>query len=109
MGGAAPELPRDISPDGHEIWDWASKLSAHRHHVAKVRELRAEINRPERCGDCDHWMKSRQCPREHNVNGRNRGPSMNASVCPSFAKTSVAEDRRAKLVAELSTLTAPTP
>ena len=27
------------------------------------------------CGDCSHWMKSSECPREHNVKGMSRGPS----------------------------------
>lgn len=37
-----------------------------------------------RCGDCDNWNKSRLCPKEVNVNGRSRGPSMNSFTCPSF-------------------------
>ncbi len=37
-----------------------------------------------RCGDCDNWMKSRQCPREHNVKGMSRGPSCNDYTCDKF-------------------------
>jgi hypothetical protein len=37
-----------------------------------------------RCGDCDNWNKSRLCPKERNVNGYSRGPSMNDFTCPSF-------------------------
>lgn len=37
-----------------------------------------------RCGECKHWMKSRECPREHNVNGMSRGPSCGAAVCDKF-------------------------
>jgi hypothetical protein len=38
-----------------------------------------------RCGNCDHWMKSRVCPKEKNVNGRNKGPSMNEFACELFS------------------------
>ena len=37
----------------------------------------------ERCGDCRLWM-TRQCPREANVNGWNKGPSMSAAICDKF-------------------------
>lgn len=40
-----------------------------------------------RCGNCEHWMKSRTCPREHNVDGMTRGPSCNALPCPQHAMT----------------------
>lgn len=38
-----------------------------------------------KCGDCSHWMKSRECPREKNVKGMSRGPSCNDSTCDKFA------------------------
>lgn len=41
----------------------------------------------ERCGSCLFWMKSRECPREKNVNGMSRGPSCDASVCSKFQVT----------------------
>lgn len=37
-----------------------------------------------RCGNCYLWMKSRECPREHNVNGYSRGPNMDAAACDKF-------------------------
>jgi hypothetical protein len=37
-----------------------------------------------RCSNCYNWMKSSMCPREVNVNGRRRGPSMNDFTCSSF-------------------------
>jgi hypothetical protein len=37
-----------------------------------------------KCGDCDKWMKSRECPRERNVNGMSRGPSCNDYQCDAF-------------------------
>lgn len=36
------------------------------------------------CGACQHWMKSRDCPAERNVNGFSRGPSMNSPPCGKF-------------------------
>lgn len=43
-----------------------------------------ERNARPKCGNCYWWMKSRDCPRERNVNGRNRGPSMNEAPCGKF-------------------------
>lgn len=37
-----------------------------------------------RCGECYWWMKSRDCPREHNVKGMSRGPTCDAAVCDKF-------------------------
>lgn len=59
----------------------------------KVRELTAAIAKV-RCGDCDKWMKSRQCPREHNVRGQSRGPSCEGMPCGQFVETVTARDRR---------------
>lgn len=43
-------------------------------------------NQKGKCGTCFWWMKSDYCPREKNVNGRNKGPSCEALVmnCPQF-------------------------
>lgn len=40
-----------------------------------------------RCGSCQHWMKSRSCPSERNVNGMSRGPSSEAPACGKFLIT----------------------
>ena len=37
-----------------------------------------------KCGECYYWMKSRDCPREHNVRGMNRGPSCGDGACVKF-------------------------
>lgn len=55
----------------------------------KIADLLAEHRRAvlrdgKRCGDCNNWMKSRQCPREKNVKGYSRGPSCDAAICASF-------------------------
>ncbi len=101
---APPPLPREVSANGAEIWDWASRLSAWTHRQHRIRELRADIARVA-CGGCAQWM-TRQCPREHNANGYSRGPSMNAAPCGQYAeKASTAETRekrRSELVALLS-------
>lgn len=99
----APKLPSQISSDGREVWDWAAKFSAHVHQQSEIRRLKADIaGIGKRCGDCDNWMKSRQCPQERNVNGRNRGPSMNGFICQKFVECRFAMKRRAELKAELA-------
>ena len=50
----------------------------------KVYELTTEIN-TFTCGDCSYWMTS-SCPLEKNVNGYNRGPSMNDPICDIFCE-----------------------
>lgn len=37
-----------------------------------------------KCGECSKWMKSRECPREHNVKGMSRGPSSGDGACDKF-------------------------
>lgn len=107
MSDTPPPLPENISPNGQEIWDWAAKLSEHTHRVHAIRTLSADISGiGNRCGDCDKWMKSRECPRERNVNGWNHGPSCNDYVfsCRSFVEARSATARRARLQDELATL-----
>lgn len=81
----APELPREISPDGREVWAWADSLSAYTHWLHAKRQLREDISlNTGVCGSCDKWMKSRECPREKNVNGMSRGPSCKSLTCGQF-------------------------
>ena len=56
------------------------------HFVQIFGKPEAEKPRPKACGDCYFWMKSSLCPQERNVNGRNKGPSMNGSICEKFAE-----------------------
>lgn len=37
-----------------------------------------------RCGDCNNWMKSRECPKEKKVKGLSRGPSSGDCPCDKF-------------------------
>jgi hypothetical protein len=39
------------------------------------------------CGDCHLWMKSRECPKEVNVNGYSRGPSADGIICDKFVRS----------------------
>lgn len=98
VGAAAmPPLPRNVSPDGREIWDWAAKLSEATQRAQKIRELRADIlRRPRECGSCQKWM-TRSCPKEHNAGGRTRGPSMKAPICGQH----ILKDHDAKRLDEL--------
>jgi hypothetical protein len=101
----APTLPTEISPDGKEIWDWADRFSKHVHRQDRIAKLTREIAKIGRvCGDCSNWMKSRQCPKEHNVGGISRGPSCEGPTCKSFVETSAATTRRDQLSAELAAL-----
>lgn len=100
-----PALPAHISSDGREVWDWAGKLSEHVHRLDDMRRIGAEIRTTgTTCGDCDLWMKSSQCPKERNVNGRNQGPSCNTAKCVKFVETTQATRRRTELQERLSAL-----
>ena len=44
-------------------------------------------NATRKCGGCFWWMKSRDCPREHNVAGQSKGPSCGASICTKYRPT----------------------
>lgn len=46
-------------------------------------EIRERL-RKRRCSDCDFWMKSSLCPKEHNVRGYSKGPSCDAFPCSKF-------------------------
>lgn len=61
------------------------KLSAARAHEQEAMRLDREAL--PKCGNCDHWMKSSQCPQERNVNGRRSGPSMNGFACAKFTES----------------------
>lgn len=103
----APTLPSEISPDGHEVWDWAARMSEHVQRMDRVRRLTADIAKIGRtCGDCDKWMKSRECPREVNVGGRSRGPSCASPRCGQFIEDRFSTKRRAELAAELASIEA---
>ena len=94
-----------ISEDGRELWDLATRVADHIHRQALVAEKKKQLRDcGAACGDCDYWMKSSLCPKEHNVNGRNRGPSMNGMKCGKFIETREANERRARLIGEIASL-----
>lgn len=87
--GPIPALPAEISPDGREIWDWASRLSDAVHRADEAKRLAQQIRNAEtQCGGCEFWM-TRSCPRERhdNIKGRSSGPSSQALKCSQFVMT----------------------
>lgn len=70
--------------------------------MAQLRDKVIYARQAERnhCGSCQHWMKSRDCPRERNVNGMSRGPSSGDYPCGKFAITDSALDLRKERWAE---------
>ncbi len=106
--GDPPQLPEKVSNDGREIWDWAGKMSEHIHRQAKMSELRTQLSRVGTgCGDCYKWMHSNSCPRETNVNGRRRGPSMNAPICNQYVEKQSSSEWREELQKRLDALKSP--
>ena len=87
------------------MFDAMNAASDSMHKAIKTKELRRKIaGIGSRCGDCNHWMKSRTCPRERNVGGMSRGPSCDDVVmnCAVFVIKPAAIERRARLSAELA-------
>jgi len=65
-------------------WDTQNQL---RRATREANAALSESKRPNKCGKCHWWMKSRDCPKERNVKGYSRGPSCNDSTavsCPKF-------------------------
>jgi hypothetical protein len=94
--------PQEVSGDGREIYGWAARLSAHTSRLDKMRRLNADIRATgANCGDCEKWMKSRECPQERNVHGISRGPSMAGIKCVQFVESPRATKRRAEFQLEL--------
>lgn len=69
--------------------------------LGEIRRMKAEADATDRreCGNCCHWMKSSDCPRERNVNGRSRGPSMSEPACSNFALEPWVADLKTKRLA----------
>lgn len=68
-----------------EVFGIAAGFGTAIHLIAEIGSLKHEICKLQStCGSCEHWMKSRICPREKNVNGYSRGPGCDAPVCKLF-------------------------
>ncbi len=63
-------------------FDRFSKIVQLKDMVSRARESAKPV-----CGSCYFWMKSRECPRERNVDGMSRGPSCEAPICGKFRQT----------------------
>lgn len=87
------------------IFDWGHRMSEAIHREDRIRKLSAQI-RKVRCGDCDKWLKSSECPSERYIGntGRRTGPSCEGMTCKEFVETRSSIDLRAKRVAECSAL-----
>ena len=87
-----PQIPKYVSPDGEELWDWAGKFSQHVHLLDRRRVLHDDLRKLKmECGSCSYWMTS-DCPREQSsMTGYNQGPSIAAPICQKFvmARSSV--------------------
>lgn len=108
--GSVP-LPAEISPSGVELWDWAGKLGDALQRQARLNALRAELRAcGTLCGDCEKWMKSRECPRERPGTGKRAGfsvgPSMNDRICGEYVEKLDTTQRRARYEAEMASLSA---
>lgn len=73
--------------------------------VSRLADLRANLNHAKRrmmprCGNCSHWMKSSQCPKEVNVKGRSQGPSCEGIACKSYVEEIFSTDIHRKQIAE---------
>lgn len=104
-----PSLPREISVDGREIWDWAAKLSAEVHRRDEIAKLRVQIRNAEtQCGNCADWM-TRACPREvhSNKTGRSTGPSSQSIKCQQFRMTAYGARELEAARTKLAALTTP--
>ena len=100
-----PALPKDISGNGQELWDWASTFSSVVHRNDEMRQLRAKILKANlQCGSCDKWMKSSLCPRERNINGYSRGPSCADLKCDQFVMGDSTKTSLLQWAAELKAL-----
>ncbi len=69
------------------------------HKLDKEREIRERIRSvtAERCGNCNHWMKTRECPRER----RGEKQSCNAPGCEEFTLDSWSKKMSEEWKAEL--------
>lgn len=72
--------------NGPDLWDAFEQAAQRISNQAQLRDLVAIVNNFTRreCGHCEHWMKSKQCPKEVNVNGWNKGPSMSEPPCAKY-------------------------
>jgi len=93
-----------MSTEADAVFGCAHRFSEHVHRVAERRETWANLQACKRCGACAHWMKSRDCPREKNVNGQTRGPSSRDIPCGKFEESASATKHREGLQAKYAEL-----
>ena len=74
--------------NGSEIFDLAEKFSDKLQKLSDIGDLQTDIRKLKNdvCGNCDLWMKYSLCPKEYNVNGHNKGPSISEISCAKFIR-----------------------
>lgn len=89
----------DLRVQFDRMIDGANRLS----RLEAIHRMKVEADHTDRreCGNCEHWLKSRECPREHNVNGMSRGPSMSAPACSKFVLKPWVAELKQKRLAEI--------
>jgi hypothetical protein len=102
--------PTDISGNGQEIWDWASRLAAHVQRQSKRDELAQQLaGLDSECGSCTKWMTKR-CPHERlSVASHSNGPNCNSRICSEFSMKSYVVEMIAELKSKLEALDAEEP
>ncbi len=107
-----PQIPKQVSSNGEELWDWAGKFSQHVHLFDRKRVLQHDLRQlKNECGSCRYWMTS-DCPLEKSsMTGYKQGPSMGAPICHKFVmgRSSIAlqEKWEAELVSVEKQLSSP--
>lgn len=88
----------DLRRDFHNMIEAMGRVSLLAHLRDKV--IEAQQTDRSRCGNCFFWMKSRECPREHNVNGYMRGPSSGDPACGKLQLEQWVIDLKMRRIAE---------
>lgn len=76
-----------------KIFDALARASELIHRDDANRQRLAELQKRSRevCGNCKHWMKRPQCPREPGIGSGKPGPSISGRPCDKFTRTADAE------------------
>lgn len=76
--------------------------------ITEIAEIQVDIiNIPNKCGNCDHWMKSSKCPREvRDISGRLKAVnSCNGLSCHLFIESAFSCNHKETLKNRIKELT----
>lgn len=87
-----------------EIWDRVDRFVDGFSKLGRIADLRVRLIEAQRldraiCGNCTHWMKTSECPREQGV--MKGGPSCADIACNKFALEGWVKDLKAKRIREI--------